>query len=89
MAMPSRWPKVKKRMEERLRNAYGAVIFGIEVLTDTQLIDLVRLRDAEPETGCADLDIYLGGKKTGDAATPSTRCERFAATVSTRCDYTR
>ena len=24
---------------------------------------LVRLRDAEPETGCAELDIYLGEKE--------------------------
>ncbi len=55
--------QVKKRMEERPRNAYGDVLFGIEVRTETQLIGLVRLRHAEPETGCAGLDIYLGEKE--------------------------
>ncbi|MGH3921453.1 MAG: GNAT family N-acetyltransferase [Pseudonocardiaceae bacterium] len=55
--------QVKKWMEERPRNAYGDVLFGIEVRTDTQLIGLVRLRDAESETGCAELDIYLGEKQ--------------------------
>ncbi|MGH4008965.1 MAG: GNAT family N-acetyltransferase [Pseudonocardiaceae bacterium] len=56
--------QVKKWMEERPRNTYGDVLFGIEVLTDAQLISLVRLRDAEPETGCAKLDIYLGEKES-------------------------
>ncbi|MCW2902885.1 MAG: GCN5-related N-acetyltransferase [Streptosporangiaceae bacterium] len=50
-------------MEERPRNAYGDVLYGVEVLTHTKLIGLVRLRDAEPETGCAALDIYLGEKE--------------------------
>lgn len=67
--------QVKKRMEERPRNAYGDVLFGIEVRADTKLIGLVQLRDAEPETG--------------GAATPPTQCERSAATVSTRCGCTR
>ncbi|MGH3673039.1 MAG: GNAT family N-acetyltransferase [Pseudonocardiaceae bacterium] len=44
--------QVKKLMEEWPRNAYGDVLFGIEVLTDTKLIGLVRLHDAEPEIGC-------------------------------------
>ena len=55
--------KVRKRLEERPDNAYGDVLFGIEVLAGTELIGLVRLRDAEPETGCAELDIYLGEKE--------------------------
>ncbi|WP_151476974.1 GNAT family N-acetyltransferase [Streptomyces albicerus] len=54
---------VKKRMEERPRNTYGEVLVGIEVLEDNTLIGLVQLRDAEPETGCAELDIYLGEKE--------------------------
>ncbi|MFB7285968.1 GNAT family N-acetyltransferase [Actinacidiphila glaucinigra] len=55
--------QVRKRMEERPRNAYGDVLHGIEVQEDGRLIGLVRLRDAEPETGCAELDIYLGEKE--------------------------
>lgn len=53
----------RRRLEERARNSYGDVLFGIEVLEDGRLIGLVRLRDAEPETGCAELDIYLGEKE--------------------------
>jgi RimJ/RimL family protein N-acetyltransferase len=55
--------KVKKRLEERPSNAYGDALFGIEVLADGMLIGLVRLHGAEPETGCAELDIYLGEKE--------------------------
>jgi RimJ/RimL family protein N-acetyltransferase len=54
---------VRKRLEERPRNAYGEVLYGIEVLAQAALIGLVRLRDAEPETGCAELDIYIGEKE--------------------------
>ncbi|MEU5026775.1 GNAT family N-acetyltransferase [Streptomyces milbemycinicus] len=54
---------VRKRLEERPRNAYGEVLYGVEVLADTKLIGLVRLRDAEPETGRAELDIYIGEKE--------------------------
>jgi RimJ/RimL family protein N-acetyltransferase len=60
---PDSLAQVRKRMEERPRNAYGDVVFGIEVLADGTLIGLVRLRDAEPETGGAELDIYLGEKE--------------------------
>ena len=35
---------------------------GISALEDGKLIGLVRLHGAEPETGCAELDIYLGEK---------------------------
>jgi RimJ/RimL family protein N-acetyltransferase len=52
-----------KWLEERRRNAYGDVLFGIEALADGELVGLVRLHGAEPETGCADLDIYLGEKE--------------------------
>jgi RimJ/RimL family protein N-acetyltransferase len=53
----------RKRLEERPRNAYGDVLFGIEASAEGQLIGMVRLRDAEPETGCAELDIYIGEKE--------------------------
>jgi RimJ/RimL family protein N-acetyltransferase len=54
--------QVTKWLAERPRNTYGDVLFGIEVRTDTKLIGLVQLHDAEPEIGCAKLDIYLGEK---------------------------
>jgi RimJ/RimL family protein N-acetyltransferase len=53
---------VRKRLDERGRNTYGDTLYGIEVRDEDRLIGLVRLRDAEPETGCAELDIYLGEK---------------------------
>jgi RimJ/RimL family protein N-acetyltransferase len=54
--------RVHTFLTERPRNDYADVLFGIEVQADGKLIGLIRLRDAEPETGCADLDIYLGEK---------------------------
>lgn len=54
---------VVKGLADRPRNSYGDVLFGIEVLEDARLIGLVTLRDAEPETGIAELDIYLGEKE--------------------------
>jgi len=53
---------VRKRLDERGQNTYGDTLYGIEVQDEDRLIGLVRLRDAEPETGCAGLDIYLGEK---------------------------
>jgi RimJ/RimL family protein N-acetyltransferase len=54
---------IAKRFGERQRNAYDDVLYGVEVLGDGKLIGLVRLHGAEPETGCAELDIYLGEKE--------------------------
>lgn len=54
--------RVRIWLTERPRNGYGDVLFGIETLAEQRLIGLVRLRDAEPETGCAELDIYVGEK---------------------------
>jgi RimJ/RimL family protein N-acetyltransferase len=55
--------QVRTWLEERPGNAYGDVLFGIEVPADGVLIGLVRLHGAVPETGCAELDIYLGEKE--------------------------
>jgi RimJ/RimL family protein N-acetyltransferase len=53
----------RKRLENDLpRNGFGDLLFGVESLSDGTLIGAVRLRDAEPETGIAELDIYLGEK---------------------------
>lgn len=57
-ALPLAW--VRKWLEDRPRNGYSDTLFGIETLADATLIGMVRLRDAKPETGCAELDIYLG-----------------------------
>ncbi|MEV6595548.1 GNAT family protein [Actinoplanes sp. NPDC051346] len=59
---PQTLTQVRSWLEERPRNDYGDVLFGIEVLADATLIGLVRLHGAEPETGIAELDIYLGEK---------------------------
>ncbi len=59
---PQSLAQVRKRLEERATNAYGEVLLGIQVREGGELIGLVRLRDAEPETGCAELDIYIGEK---------------------------
>jgi RimJ/RimL family protein N-acetyltransferase len=54
--------QVRNRLTERPRNTYGDLLLGIEALTDSTLIGLVTLHDADPETGIATLDIYLGEK---------------------------
>jgi RimJ/RimL family protein N-acetyltransferase len=60
---PQSLAQVRTMMEDRPRNGYGEAFFGIEALRDARLIGVVRLRDAQPETGCAELDIYLGEKE--------------------------
>ncbi|MFC7308043.1 GNAT family N-acetyltransferase [Streptomyces monticola] len=66
---------VRRRLEERPPNAYGNVLFAVEVREGPDgrkghegpdggaAIGVVRLRDAEPETGCAELDLYIGEKE--------------------------
>jgi RimJ/RimL family protein N-acetyltransferase len=54
--------RVRTWLGERPRNEYGDVLFGVETHSDGKLIGLVRLHSAEPEIGCAELDIYLGEK---------------------------
>jgi RimJ/RimL family protein N-acetyltransferase len=44
------------------RMTYDDVLLGIEVRNDEKLIGIVRLHDTKPETGLAELDIYLGEK---------------------------
>jgi RimJ/RimL family protein N-acetyltransferase len=55
--------QVETRLGERDANEYGDVLLGVEALADGKLIGLVRLRDTEPETGWAELDVYLGEKE--------------------------
>ncbi len=60
---PQSLAQVRQRLTDRPANDYGELLLGIEVLADERLIGLVRLRDAEPELGCAELDLYLGEKE--------------------------
>ncbi|WP_232345135.1 GNAT family N-acetyltransferase [Actinoplanes awajinensis] len=53
---------VTKFLTERPRNTYGDTLFGVESRKDGVLIGLISLHGAEPETGIAELDIYLGEK---------------------------
>ncbi|MEU8241248.1 GNAT family N-acetyltransferase [Actinoplanes missouriensis] len=48
--------------EDRPRNDFGDVLFGVETLDEGNLIGMVRLHGAEPELGGAELDVYLGEK---------------------------
>ena len=49
-------------MEEWPRNVYGDVLYGVEA-PSTRRSSEVRLHGAEPETGCSEIDIYLGEKE--------------------------
>ncbi|MEU6082631.1 GNAT family N-acetyltransferase [Streptomyces sp. NPDC047108] len=60
---PDTRDQVAKWLQDRPRNAYDDVLFAIEVRSGGTLIGLVRMHGAEPETGCAELDIYLGEKE--------------------------
>jgi RimJ/RimL family protein N-acetyltransferase len=60
---PQPLAQARKRFEERPRNSFSDVLFGIEALLDGRLIGLVRLDGAEPETACAELTVYLGEKE--------------------------
>jgi RimJ/RimL family protein N-acetyltransferase len=52
-----------KQLEERIPDSFEKLTLFIEAL-DGRTIGIVALRDAEPETGEAKLDIYLGEKDT-------------------------
>ncbi|MEU7900080.1 GNAT family protein [Nonomuraea sp. NPDC049152] len=61
---PESLAQTVSRHEDRDRNSYENVLLGVETLDEGRLIGLVRLGGAEPETGHAELDIYLGEKDT-------------------------
>jgi RimJ/RimL family protein N-acetyltransferase len=54
--------QIRKRTEDRVRNSYERAVFGVETLAEEKLIGLVCMRDATPEVGRAELDIYLGDR---------------------------
>ncbi|SFA75152.1 Protein N-acetyltransferase, RimJ/RimL family [Amycolatopsis marina] len=49
-----------RRCEERPRNTYGELTLCIETLAEGRAIGIVGLSGAEPESGRAELDIYIG-----------------------------
>ncbi|GIH97794.1 GNAT family N-acetyltransferase [Planobispora siamensis] len=59
---PESLAQITERCEDRNRNSYDNVLLGIETLDEGRLIGIVRLGDAEPEIGSAELDIYIGEK---------------------------
>ncbi|MEU6788070.1 GNAT family N-acetyltransferase [Nonomuraea angiospora] len=60
---PESLAQITRRFEDLPRNSYTSAFFGIELLNKRQLIGSVRLRDAEPETGAAELDLRIGDKE--------------------------
>ncbi|TDP90481.1 GNAT family N-acetyltransferase [Labedaea rhizosphaerae] len=54
--------QLRKRTEDRVRNSYAKAVFGVETLAEGKLIGITALRDATPEVGRAELDVYLGQK---------------------------
>lgn len=60
---PRSLAQVRKRAEKRKANTYELVVLGIEEKAKGKLIGVVDLRDAEPEVGNAELDIYIGDAK--------------------------
>ncbi|WIY04611.1 GNAT family protein [Amycolatopsis mongoliensis] len=57
---PQSLAQIRKRAEERPVNSYELVVLGIEAKAEDKLIGVIDLRDAEPEIGNAELDIYIG-----------------------------
>lgn len=53
---------IRKRFADRKPNSYSKAVFGIETLADGTLIGTITLRDANPETARAELDIYIDEK---------------------------
>lgn len=63
---PRSLDQIRKRCEDRKVNTYELVVLGIEKIADGKLLGVVDLRDAEPEQGRAEVDIYIGDKDHWD-----------------------
>ncbi|WP_086822857.1 GNAT family N-acetyltransferase [Allokutzneria sp. NRRL B-24872] len=59
---PDSLADLQKRMADWKPNSYEKSRLAVEALEDGKLIGVVVLRDAQPETGHAELDIYIGEK---------------------------
>jgi RimJ/RimL family protein N-acetyltransferase len=53
---------IRKRWAERPANCFQRTVFGIETRAESRLIGVIVLRDATPEHGRAELDVYIGEK---------------------------
>ncbi|UJW28578.1 GNAT family N-acetyltransferase [Saccharothrix sp. AJ9571] len=52
--------QVTEHCEQRRHNTYGDLTLCVETLAERRAIGLVSLTGAEPESGRAELDVYLG-----------------------------
>ncbi|MDT8910582.1 GNAT family N-acetyltransferase [Amycolatopsis sp. PS_44_ISF1] len=60
---PHSLDQIRKLCEDRKVNTYAQVVLGIERIADGRLLGVVDLRDAEPEQGRAEVDIYIGDRE--------------------------
>lgn len=63
-AYPEPLARIREKFTERPANGYARTVLMIETLDTGRAIGVTGLRDAEPETARAELDIYLGEKDT-------------------------
>ncbi|WP_424888439.1 GNAT family N-acetyltransferase [Streptomyces sp. XH2] len=59
---PESLAQITERFAALPRNSYAGTFLGVEPLGEERLIGSVRLRDAAPETGAAELDLRIGDK---------------------------
>lgn len=57
---------MRKRLTEMTPNKYDRVLLGVEAIADSRLVGVIQLRDARPDYGRAELDIYLGERDCWD-----------------------
>ncbi|RZQ59363.1 GNAT family N-acetyltransferase [Amycolatopsis suaedae] len=57
---PTSLAQVVKRCEERAPNTYGELALCVETLAERRPIGVIGLSGAEPESGRAWLDVYIG-----------------------------
>ncbi|QFU88590.1 GNAT family N-acetyltransferase [Amycolatopsis sp. YIM 10] len=57
---PASLAQVLKRCEDRRRNTYGNLSLCVETLAEGRAIGIAELTGAEPESGRAELTIFLG-----------------------------
>ncbi|GAA3060546.1 GNAT family N-acetyltransferase [Actinokineospora globicatena] len=61
---PESRAQLRKRFADFAPNSYERCRFAIETTAESRLVGYIALRDAHPESGRAELDIYLGDPDT-------------------------
>ncbi|WP_026422421.1 GNAT family N-acetyltransferase [Actinokineospora inagensis] len=61
---PESLATLRRRLADPKPNTYENCRFAIETVADTRHVGFIGLRDARPETGRAELDLYLGDPDT-------------------------